>query len=138
MVSVVVTVALAIILFKEIPERSVWSIPVKQSDEHIFAVPASKSNIDRVILNTTLAAIENINLQIDTISKELAWYAWDSEDVKILLSMTGIDMFSAMLIAVEIVDVKRFSRLVHQNDFRVFHSPFWSIISGTVNINEVD
>ena len=36
-------------------------------------------------------------------------YACDNEDVKILLSMTGIDMFSAMLIAVEIVDVKRFS-----------------------------
>jgi transposase len=67
------------------------------------------SHIDKVILNTTLAAIENINLQIDIISKELAGYACDSEDVKILLSMTGIDMFSAMLIAVEIVDVKRFS-----------------------------
>jgi hypothetical protein len=60
----------------------------------------------QVILNTTLAAIENINLQIDIISKELAWYACDSEDAKILLSMTGIDMFSAMLIAVEIVHVK--------------------------------
>ena len=67
------------------------------------------SHIDKVILNTTLVAIENINLQIDTISKELALYAWDSEDVKIILSITGIDVFSAMLIAVEIVDVKRFS-----------------------------
>jgi len=66
-------------------------------------------HIDKVILNSTLAAIENINLQIYIISKELAGYACDSEDVKILLSMTGIDMFSAMLIAVEIVDVKRFS-----------------------------
>jgi transposase len=67
------------------------------------------SHIDRVILNTTIAAIENINLQADIISKELARYAWDSEDVKILLSMTGIDMLSAMVIATEIVDVKRFS-----------------------------
>jgi transposase len=67
------------------------------------------SSIDKVILNTTLAAIENISLQIDTVSKELARYAWDSEDIKIILSMTGIDMFSAMLITVEIVDVKRFS-----------------------------
>jgi transposase len=67
------------------------------------------STIDRLIMNTTLAAIENINLQIDSISKEITKYAWDSDDVKILLSMTGIDVFSAMLIAVEIVDVKRFS-----------------------------
>jgi transposase len=66
------------------------------------------SHIDKVILNTTIAAIENINLQADIIFKELARYAWDSEDVKILLSMTGIDMLSAMLIATEIVDVKRF------------------------------
>src|SRR5262249_29750840 len=29
------------------------------------------SNIDRLIMNTTLAAIENINLQIDTISNRL-------------------------------------------------------------------
>jgi hypothetical protein len=42
------------------------------------------SHIDKVILNTTLAAIENINLQIDIISRELAGYACDSEDVKIL------------------------------------------------------
>jgi transposase len=67
------------------------------------------SHIDKVILNTTIAAIENISLQADIISRELARYAWDSEDVKILLSMTGIDMLSAMLIATEIVDVKRFS-----------------------------
>ena len=32
------------------------------------------SNIDRIIMNTTLAAIENIGLQIDTISKELTKY----------------------------------------------------------------
>jgi transposase len=64
------------------------------------------STIDRLIMNTTLSAIENIGLQIDTVSKELAKYGWDSDDVKILLSMSGIDVFSAMLI--EIVDVKRF------------------------------
>jgi hypothetical protein len=52
-------------------------------------------------MNTTLATIENINLQIDTVSKELAKYGWDSDDVKILLSITGIDVFSAMLLATE-------------------------------------
>jgi transposase len=33
----------------------------------------------------------------------------DNNDVKILLSITGIDIFSAMLISTEIVDVGRFS-----------------------------
>ena len=36
------------------------------------------STIDRLIMNTTLSAIENINLQIDSVSKELAKYGWDS------------------------------------------------------------
>ena len=40
-IGVVITVALAIILFEVAPEKSVWSIPVKQADEHIIAVPAS-------------------------------------------------------------------------------------------------
>jgi CheY-like chemotaxis protein len=38
---VVVLVGLSIILFEVFPEQSVWSIPVRQADEHIIAVPAS-------------------------------------------------------------------------------------------------
>ncbi len=38
---VAITVALAIILFEVAPEKSVWSVPVKQADEHMIAVPAS-------------------------------------------------------------------------------------------------
>jgi hypothetical protein len=41
LVSIVVTIALVIILFELIPERSVFSLPVKQEDEHMLAVPAS-------------------------------------------------------------------------------------------------
>jgi hypothetical protein len=39
--SLVITVALAIILFEVAPEKSVWSIPVNQADEHMVAIPAS-------------------------------------------------------------------------------------------------
>ena len=60
-------------------------------------------------MKTTLAAIDNINIQIKIISKEIAKYAWESEDVKLILSITGIDVFSAMLISTEIVDIRRFS-----------------------------
>jgi transposase len=66
------------------------------------------SPIDKVIMDTSLAAIENINAQIDTVSREICKYAWDSEDVRIILSMTGIGIFSAMLISAEIVDIRRF------------------------------
>ncbi|MGA8080727.1 MAG: hypothetical protein WB988_02625 [Candidatus Nitrosopolaris sp.] len=37
---VVVLVGLSIILFEVFPEKSVWSIPVTQVDEHMIAVPA--------------------------------------------------------------------------------------------------
>ena len=37
-IRVVVTVAMGVILFEVLPEKSVWSIPVKQPDEHIIAV----------------------------------------------------------------------------------------------------
>ncbi len=70
----------------------------------------SVSPIDKIILNTTLSSIESIDNQIEIVSKEIAKYAWkDSQDVKILVSMTGIDIFSAMLISTEIVDITRFS-----------------------------
>ena len=38
--TVVVLVGLSIILFEVFPEKSIWSIPVTQADEHMIAVPA--------------------------------------------------------------------------------------------------
>ena len=38
---IIVLVGLSIILFEVFPEKSVWSIPVTQADEHMIAVPAS-------------------------------------------------------------------------------------------------
>jgi CheY-like chemotaxis protein len=35
----VVLVGLSIILFEVFPEKSVWSIPVREADEHMIAVP---------------------------------------------------------------------------------------------------
>jgi CheY-like chemotaxis protein len=37
---IVVLVGLSIILFEVFPEESVWSIPARQTDEHVIAVPA--------------------------------------------------------------------------------------------------
>ena len=34
-------VSLSIIVFEVFPEKSIWSIPVRQADEHIIAVPVS-------------------------------------------------------------------------------------------------
>ncbi len=68
------------------------------------------SPIDGIILTTSIESIQTINHQIDVVSKEISKYACrNDKDVKILLSITGIDTFAAMLISTEIVDVRRFS-----------------------------
>jgi len=36
-----ILVGLSVILFEVFPEESVWSIPVRQADEHMIAVPVS-------------------------------------------------------------------------------------------------
>ena len=66
--------------------------------------------VDRIILSTSIESIQTINHQIDKVSKEISNYAYrNDKNVRILLSITGIDIFSAMLISSEVVDVKRFS-----------------------------
>ena len=68
------------------------------------------SPIDGIILTTSIESIQTINHQIDVVSKEISKYACrNDKDVKILLSITGIDTFAAMLISAEIVDIRRFS-----------------------------
>ncbi|MDR4491494.1 MAG: transposase [Candidatus Nitrosocosmicus sp.] len=66
--------------------------------------------VDRIILSTSIESIQTINHQVDAVSKEISDYACRNDrNVRILLSITGIDVFSAMLISSEIVDIRRFS-----------------------------
>jgi transposase len=81
----------------------------KSGKEWLKSLSSQVTPVDRIILDSSIASIEAINQQIDTVSKEISKYAEDNKDIKILLSITGIDIFSAMLISTEIVDVRRFS-----------------------------
>jgi len=38
---IALTIAVAIILFEVLPEKSVWSVPVRQADEHTVAIPGT-------------------------------------------------------------------------------------------------
>jgi transposase len=74
--------------------------------EWLKSLLSKVSSIDRVILSTSIESIQTVNQQIDMISKEISDYACrnDRNNVRILLSITGVDIFSAMLISSEIVD----------------------------------
>ena len=55
--------------------------------------------IDRIILDISIASIEAINQQIDTVSKDISKYAGDNKDVKILLSYTDKPNFTDRFLA---------------------------------------
>lgn len=83
--------------------------------DHIFGVNgirwlksiALKGN-DQIQLANYIKSIEFLNSEITQIEKQISTEASENENIKILISMTGIDCFSAMLICSEIGDISRF------------------------------
>jgi transposase len=69
---------------------------------------ALKGN-DQVQLTNHIKNIEFLNSEITQIEKQISAEASHNENVRILISMAGIDCFSAMLIVSEIGDISRFS-----------------------------
>ena len=64
---------------------------------------------DQIQLANHIKNIEFLNSEITQIEKQISTEASKNENVKILMSMAGIDYFSAMLISSEIGDISRFS-----------------------------
>ena len=86
--------------------------------EHIFGVSGIRwlksielklKGNDQVQLANYIKNIEFLDSEIKQIEKEISTEASQNENVRILMSMTGIDCFSAMLISSEIGDISRFS-----------------------------
>jgi len=65
-------------------------------------------SIEKTILNSNLDLLDSLNRQIEHISLEIASIAVDQENVKLLMTLPGIDYYAAMVIANEIGDVTRF------------------------------
>src|SRR4030095_5467329 len=86
--------------------------------EHIFGVNGIKwlksiklkgnNNSDQIQLTNYIKNIEFLNSEITQIEKQISIEASNNENVRILMSMTGIDYFSAMLISSEIGGISRF------------------------------
>jgi len=64
--------------------------------------------LDRLMLDNHLQHIENLNGQIKRVDEEICGKASQDEDVRLLLSMTGVDIYTALLIRSEIGDIHRF------------------------------
>jgi transposase len=64
--------------------------------------------VDETVLKTNLALLKTLDEQIEAVTVEIAKTACNQEDIQILMTMPGVDFYSAMVIASEIGDVKRF------------------------------
>ena len=67
-----------------------------------------KDPSDQFVLESCIARIRNANAEIDKSRQEIARFVKGNRNAKLLLSITGIDMLSAALLAAEIDDVSRF------------------------------
>jgi transposase len=65
--------------------------------------------LDRLMLDNYLMHLENLDLQIDRVDEEITSRASFDSDVRLLLSLKGINVYSALLIKAEIGRVERFS-----------------------------
>ena len=63
---------------------------------------------DHTVLKTNLALVTALDEQIEAVTVQIAKTACNQEDIQILMTLPGVDFYSAMVIASEIGDVKRF------------------------------
>lgn len=66
------------------------------------------SGIDRLMLDNYLMHLESLNVQIERVDAEITARATLDEDVRLLLSLTGVGVYTALLIKSEIGAIDRF------------------------------
>lgn len=66
------------------------------------------NSLDRLMLDNHLNHIESLNRQVRRVDDEIRSRASQDEDVRLLLSMTGVDVYTALLIRSEIGGIERF------------------------------
>jgi transposase len=59
-------------------------------------------SLDKLILDNHLTHLESLNEQTDRVDQEVHRKACEDEDVRLLLSLTGVDVYTALLIRSEI------------------------------------
>lgn len=67
-----------------------------------------KSFLDRLMLDNYLEHLESLQHQIKTVDQEILSKASKDEDVRLLLSLTGVSIYTALLLKSEIGDINRF------------------------------
>ena len=66
-------------------------------------------SLDRLMLENHLTHLESLNRQIARVDEEITAKASHDDDVRLLLSLTGVDIYTALLIKSEVGSIDRFS-----------------------------
>jgi transposase len=66
------------------------------------------SELDLLLLENHLSLIESINMQVRRVDEAIRERASQDEDVRLLLSLTGVDVYTALLLKSEIGSIERF------------------------------
>jgi transposase len=67
------------------------------------------SDLDQLFLENHLGLIESVNSQICRVDEVIRERACEDQDVRLLLSLTGIDVYTALLLRSEIGPIERFA-----------------------------
>jgi len=66
------------------------------------------SSLDRLMLDNHLLLLESLNMQVEKVDVEITARATLDEDVRLLLSLTGVSVYTALLIKSEVGAIDRF------------------------------
>jgi len=66
------------------------------------------SSLDRLMLDNHLLLLESLDMQLERVDAEITARATLDEDVRLLLSLTGVSVYTALLIKSEIGSIDRF------------------------------
>ena len=70
------------------------------------------SSLDRLMLSNHLTHVESLNEGIARVDEEITARASVDEDVRLLLSLTGVSVYTALLIKSEIGNIGRFPNYI--------------------------
>lgn len=68
------------------------------------------SGVDQFVLDANIRQLEALNQLVDEVEVSIAKESVESEEVKLLMTIPGVDYYTAMLFTSEIGDIGRFSR----------------------------
>lgn len=82
----------------------------KAGMEWLKSITGELSRVDQLVLDADIRQIETLNQLIEEVELSIAEESVESEDVKLLMTIPGVDYFTAMLFVSEIGDIGRFAR----------------------------